>query len=149
MRTVPPSLHYSKRILVKRKTAGKSLPCRFYGVAQNGLPWHSRSFGSIYWLFTQKRRDCRHHGWKVGCAWKAHVQQEESLPSLVYCVSFDATVAQDPLHLSHHVNCLFFFYSTALAAQVDVEHSLPLPPSVLLKFACWRGSDFCLVRLKS
>lgn len=26
---------------MKRKTAGKSLPCRFHGVAQNGLTWHS------------------------------------------------------------------------------------------------------------
>lgn len=45
------SFHYSKRFLMKRKTAGKSLPCRFHGVAQNGLTWHS-VFGSIYWLFT-------------------------------------------------------------------------------------------------
>lgn len=39
--TVLSSFHYSKRILMKRKTAGKSLPCRFHGVAQNGLTWHS------------------------------------------------------------------------------------------------------------
>lgn len=86
MHTVPSSFHYSKRILMKRKTAGKSLPCRFHGVAQNGLTWRPRSFGSIYWLFTQKRRDCHYHEWKLGCAWKAHVQQEENLPSLACIV---------------------------------------------------------------
>lgn len=71
---------------------------------QSGLAWHSLL--EACWLFSQKSH---YHEWKLGCAWKVHVQQEENLASKAYCVSLNA---QNLLYLSDSVSRLFLFFNT-------------------------------------
>lgn len=145
--TVLSSFHYSKRILMKRKTAGKPLPCRFHGVAQNGLTWHSVLEAFIGFSL---RKDVT--AVAMSGNWVAHGKYMYSRRRIwrQKCIVWALMPQMHKTSFTFLILSAVYFSFTPFAVQIEVWHRLFCPAS----FPSWilpvcEGQTFVSSGLKS
>lgn len=124
--TVLSSFHYSKRILMKRKTAGKPLPCRFHGVAQNGLTWHSVLEAFIGFSL---RKDVT--AVAMSGNWVAHGKYMYSRRRIwrQKCIVWALMPQMHKTSFTFLILSAVYFSFTPFAVQIEVWHRLFCPAS--------------------